>query len=153
MADQGVPVTIVEKIIEGVKEVASEARITDAKIDTLEDAFYKNLEKVADGLTAVGTRLNTPPRHEEIIDAIKEIKTEVSESKKIISSQKDHLDSVLKTIKIGASIFGTAILLASIIVGISSHFVKKDQAVIETKIESIEKVLQEHTQKPDIPKK
>lgn len=152
MADQGVPITIVEKIIEGVKEVAAETKTTDLKIDNLEDAFYKNLDKVADGLTGIATRLNTPPRHEEIIEAIKEVKKQTEETKEQITSQNDHLNSVLKTIKIGVALFGTAILIASIIVAISSHVITKDTTNLETKIEKIEKNLQEHVQKSEIKK-
>jgi hypothetical protein len=139
----GVPTIVVEKILDTMKDVASSMKNTDTKMDQLEESFYKNLEKVADAMSDVGTKLNTPPRHIELSEKIDSLKTIVQQGIKFQEEKNQLLTNVIRTIKIGAALFGAAILVGSIFLGVVELTKKPDVTVIE-KIERIEQNLNKH---------
>lgn len=138
----GVPITIVEKLLDNVKDLASKMSDSSHKTEQLEDSFYNQLEKVANAISTVGTRLNTPPRHEEIIEKLVDVSKKIEENTKEQQEQNKRLGGVIKTIKIAAALFGTAILLASLLINLNEKFstdLTNDQARIEERIDKLEK--------------
>jgi|WetSurSiteA1Bulk_404760.scaffolds.fasta_scaffold01494_12 hypothetical protein len=137
----GVPTVVVEKILDTMKEVATSMKNTDSKMDQVEDAFYKNLEKVAEAMTDLGTKLTTPPRHQEIIEKLEVVKTEVEQVQKLQIEKTDLLKSVVRTIKIGAALFSLAVLIGSIFLGVVEITKNKSESFFTKQISEMGKTL------------
>lgn len=142
----GVPTVVVEKILDTMKDVASSMKNTDIKMDQLEESFYKNLEKVADGMAEVGNKLNTPPRHIELAEKLDNLKIIVEKSVKTQEEKNQLLSNVIRTIKIGSALFGLAVLIGSIFLGVVELTKKPSEQVVIEKIEKIEQNLNKHIQ-------
>jgi ABC-type hemin transport system substrate-binding protein len=138
-----VPTGIVEKLIDNIKDFANKFQTYETHVDHLEDSFYAQLEKVASAIHEVGTRLNTPPRHEELEKKLDDVLKNVEEVKQKQSAQNDRLKNVIRAIKIALSLFGGAVLLAGLVVGISEKLSRdaltKDQVKIEERVKQLEK--------------
>lgn len=139
----GVPTSIVEKLLDNLKDIAAKLHVYEEHVDHLEDSMYDQLEKIANAIGAVGTRLNTPPRHEELVVKLDELKKGVEEVKLHQEDQNSRLKSVIKTIKIALTLFSGAVLIAGLIVGISDKLSRdaltKEQIKIEERVDKLEK--------------
>jgi hypothetical protein len=154
----GVPTVVVEKILDTMKEVATSMKNTDVKMDQVEESFYKNLEKVAEAMTDLGTKFNTPPRHQEIIEKLEAVKTELDQVSKLQQEKTDLLKSVIRTIKIGAALFSLAVLIGSIFLGVveitknrSETGINKQFTEMGKTIDKLEQNFNKHIGEPTTP--
>jgi len=144
MTQNGVPTTIVEKLIDNLKDLTKNITEITVKQNSLQDSMDETADKFATALTKVAERLNTPPRHEELEKQIKSLETKLDTYEKHEQEQNELLKSVIKTIKIAAGLFSLALLVAAIVVTVVEK--TKYSSISSTKIENIEKQLQDHVQ-------
>jgi lipid II:glycine glycyltransferase (peptidoglycan interpeptide bridge formation enzyme) len=147
MTINGVPTTIVEKLLDNLKELTRNVSEVSIKTDSIQDSIDESAEKVAAALTKVAERLNTPPRHEELEKEIKELDKKLDSYEKVEQEQTELLKSVIKTIKIASSLFGLAILIAAILMTVVEK--TKYSNIHDQKIELIEKTVQDHMKDDD----
>lgn len=156
MAQNGVPTSLVEKLLDNLRDLTKGVSEVTIKQNNLQDSIDETTDKIADALTKVADRLNTPPRHEELEKEIKELNVILKNYEKAEEEQTDLLKSVIKTIKIAAGLFGLALLIAAILITVvektkySTLNTKIEQvSPIENKqkIEKLEKDLSEHLDK------
>lgn len=142
MTQNGVPTSLVEKLLDNLRELTKNVAEITVKQNNLQDSMDETTDKIAIAITKVAERLNTPPRHEELEKEIKALETKLDSYSKSEQSQDDLLKSVIKTIKIAATLFGLALLISAIIVTVVEK--TKYSSTNQTKIESIEKDLSKH---------
>jgi len=116
MAENNVPISIVEKLISTTIELTKQ--VTNMPY-TITQSMESDIDKVGLALSKIADNLNTPPRNEELEASLDEIKI-------IVNEIKDSIRGVLKTIKIAASLFGLAILIASIVMYFGSIYISKN---------------------------
>lgn len=146
MTQNGVPTSLVEKLLDNLKDLTKTVAELGIKQNNLQDGLDETSDKIALAITKVAERLNTPPRHEELEKEIKSLETKIDQSSKEQKDQNELLKSVVKTIKIAASLFGLALLIAAILMTVVEK--TKYSNTNQTKIENIEKSLSDHITKP-----
>lgn len=146
MTQNGVPTSLVEKLLDNLKDLTKTVAELGIKQNNLQDGLDETSDKIAIAITKVAERLNTPPRHEELEKEIKKLETQLDQSSKDQKDQNELLKSVVKTIKIAASLFGLALLIAAILMTVIEK--TKYSNNNQTKIENIEKSLADHLSKP-----
>jgi cell fate (sporulation/competence/biofilm development) regulator YmcA (YheA/YmcA/DUF963 family) len=146
MTQNGVPTSLVEKLLDNLKDLTKTVAELGIKQNNLQDGLDETSDKIAIAITKVAERLNTPPRHEELEKEIKTLGTQIDQSSKEQKDQNELLKSVVKTIKIAASLFGLALLIAAILMTVIEK--TKYSNNNQTKIENIEKSLADHLSKP-----
>jgi peptidoglycan hydrolase CwlO-like protein len=154
MTANGVPTSLVEKLLDNLKDLTKNVAESNVKQNLLQDSMDQTSDKIAGALTKVAERLNSPPRHEELENHIKGLDTKLIDLTKIEAVQADLLKSVIKTIKIAASLFGLAILISAILISVveKTRFSTVEKQVFENQqsmIERLQKDIYEHQKKTD----
>jgi len=154
MTANGVPTSLVEKLLDNLKDLTKNVAESNVKQNLLQDSVDQTSDKIAVALTKVAERLNTPPRHEELENQIKGIDTKLVDLTKTETIQTELLKSVVKTIKIAASLFGLAILISAILISVveKTRFSTAEKQIFENQqstIERLQKDLYEHQKKID----
>lgn len=143
----GVPTSIVEKLLDNLKDIATKLHIYEEHVDHLEDSMYDQLEKVATAIGSVGTKLNTPPRHEELMEKLIKVSEKIDEGNATQKTQITKLSNVVNTIRVAATVFGLAIIIASIVMAAGNYFVNKNTNIVQ-QIEELSKKVEEIKKEP-----
>jgi hypothetical protein len=146
MSQNGVPTSLVEKLLDNLKDLTKTVAELGIKQNNLQDGLDETSNKIGIAILAVAERLNTPPRHEELSKEIKSLGAQLDQFSKEQKDQNELLKSVVKTIKIAASLFGLALLIAAILITVVEK--SKYSNTTQTKIESMEKNFSDHIAKP-----
>lgn len=146
MTQNGVPTSLVEKLLDNLKDLTKTVAELGIKQNNLQDSLDETSDKIGIAIIAVAERLNTPPRHEELSKEIKSLETKLDSFHEGNKNQNELLKSTIKTIKIAASLFGLALLIAAILITVVEK--SKYSNTTQTKIESMEKNFSDHIAKP-----
>lgn len=105
-----VPVSLFKELLSKVLEVIQKLPSNES--------ISKDFDNVAEVITEVANTLNTPPRNIELDGGIKGIDELLKQIDNKLDILKDLLKGVIRSIKIAATIFGIAILIATSVITI-----------------------------------
>ncbi len=97
----------------------------------------KELDKLSDQMEGVKTKINTPPRNEELFLQIQEVEDKTDIITNSLTTTINSIKSMITAVRVAAIVMGFAILLTGGIIHYGKYVENKNIKALEQKVEQL----------------